>query len=151
MFILTETETKSPEYAYKESFATHKEARDKMMQLYKDVANDNNLDSIIEASYTANSAIIKLEDGNDIALDIKQIIVPTKMYLNPIIIDDMGFESDEPMYIQNQKDTDKNVCTVEYIRKDAFIESIYSYLKGKLANFKSIGDLEEFRHYISNI
>lgn len=69
-YIVTETEKDDSDYKYQEEFDTIKEAKARMLDLYRQVAIEGDFDDIEKAELYQNSAIVYLNDGNIIEWEI---------------------------------------------------------------------------------
>lgn len=72
-FRVTETESFVPSYEYHEDFDTIEEARQRMKEMYHELAIDNDPDTIESAELYANSARVVINDGNEIEYEIEEI------------------------------------------------------------------------------
>ena len=72
-FKVTETESFVPSYKHSEDFDTIEEARQRMKEMYHELAIDNDPDTIESAELYANSARVVINDGNEIEYEIEKI------------------------------------------------------------------------------
>ena len=69
-YIVTETESNTPDYKYQEEFDTIEEAKVRMLDLYHQVVIEGNLDAIEKAGIYQNGAFVYLTDGNVIRWEV---------------------------------------------------------------------------------
>lgn len=72
-FRVTETESFAPSYKYSEDFDSIKKARQRMKEMYHEIAIEGNPNVIESAELYANSARVVLNDGNEIEYEIEKI------------------------------------------------------------------------------
>ena len=73
MYILKETELFIPEYNYQEEFNTYEEAKQKMTELYHELAVNGNPNIIEESGIHSHSAYITFYDDNEISWKIEEV------------------------------------------------------------------------------
>lgn len=71
MHTLVERESLYPNYEHREKFNSLEEAQDRMKDLYHSVAVEGNSDVVEDARLYERSAIVYLNDGNEISWDIE--------------------------------------------------------------------------------
>lgn len=71
VFTLVEREKNAEDYQYKEVFTDLEKAKERMIELYHDVAVEGNTEFIEKAEIYDRSAIVYLYDGNIIEWDIE--------------------------------------------------------------------------------
>ena len=72
-YILRERESAVPEYNYNEEFKTHKEAYNRMREMYHELAINGDPGSIIKAEIAKNSAMVEICDGNVVEWEIEKV------------------------------------------------------------------------------
>jgi len=72
MYILKETESFVPEYNYQEEFDTYEEAKQRMSELYNELAVNGNSDVIEESGIHSHCAYISFIDYNEILWEIEE-------------------------------------------------------------------------------
>ena len=65
-YIVTETELYAPDYHHEEEFDNWEEAHKRMLELYHNLAFSTNPDAIEKAFLYKNSALVVINDGNEV-------------------------------------------------------------------------------------